>query len=141
MTWRKIHSIGRCLSFASCEKELLDGIDKNGTIRKKSQRIMKKLKEKWCPKNLKQELTSFHLKNILFWECEKFPYDSQWNNDMLSTRIESMCYLLTQHIQREHLPLYFHTKVNLFESKDKDVLHQVEANILDFLQNPLKYLK
>ena len=55
---------------------------------------MKKLKESWCPKGMKQELTSYHLKNILFWECENHPYDYDWQHDQLTTRISSMCYLL-----------------------------------------------
>lgn len=128
------------LSFVSCEKELLKDIDINGTCRKKTQRIMKKLKESWCPKGMKQELTSYHLKNILFWECENHPYDCDWQHDQLTTRIVSMCYLLVSYIQRGSLPLYFHTGVNLFCSKDMEVLHRVELNILDFLQNPQDYL-
>ncbi|CAG2257889.1 unnamed protein product [Mytilus edulis] len=72
------------LLFVTCEKKLLDGIDSNGTCRKKSQRIMKKLREMWCPKETKQELSSYHLKNILFWECENHPYDSEWTNDQIS---------------------------------------------------------
>jgi hypothetical protein len=39
------------LSFVSCEKELLKDIDINGTCRKKTQRIMKKLKEFWQETN------------------------------------------------------------------------------------------
>ena len=128
------------LSFVSCEKELLKEIDINGTCRKKTQRIMKKLKESWCLKGMKQELTSYHLKNILFWECENHPYDYEWTHDQLTTRIRSMCYLLVSYIQRGTLPLYFHKDVNLFASKDMEILHQVERKILDFLQNPQDYL-
>jgi hypothetical protein len=128
------------LSFVSCEKELLKEIDVNGTCRKKTQRIMKKLKESWCPKGMKQELTSYHLKNILFWECENHPYDYEWTHDQLTTRISSMCYLLVSYIQRGTLPLYFHKEVNLFASKDMEILHEVERKILDFLQNPQDYL-
>ncbi|XP_071177921.1 cyclic GMP-AMP synthase-like receptor 1 [Mytilus edulis] len=127
-------------SFVTCEKKLLDGIDSNGTCRKKSQRIMKKLREVWCPKGTKQELNSYHLKNILFWECENHPYDSKWTNDQLSVRVESMCYLIIQCIQRGNLPLYFHTGVNLLENKDENVLSQVALNILRFLKNPEQYL-
>ncbi|CAG2205567.1 unnamed protein product [Mytilus edulis] len=123
------------LSFVMCEKKLLDGIDSNGTCRKKSQRIMKKLRESWCPKGTKQVITSYHLKNILFWECENRPSDAEWTNEQLSVRIESMCYLLIQHIQRGNLPLYFHTGVNLLENKDRDVLNQVVQNIFKFLNN------
>ena len=128
------------LSFVSCEKELLKEIDVNGTCRKKTQRIMKKLKEAWCPQEMKQELTSYHLKNILFWECEKHPHNNQWTHDKLKTRIDSMCSLLVSYIRSGNLPLYFHTGVNLFASKDMQVLHQVEGKILDFQQNPQKYL-
>jgi hypothetical protein len=128
------------LSFVSCEKELLKEIDINKTCRKKTQRIMKKLKESWCPKGMKQELTSYHLKNILFWECENHPYDYDWQHDQLTTRIVSMCYLLVSYIQRGTLPLYFHTGVNLFASKDMEVLHQVEHKIMDFIKNPQDYL-
>ncbi|XP_063447832.1 protein mab-21-like 3 [Mytilus trossulus] len=48
-------------SFASCEKELLEGIDTKETCRKKSQKIMKKLKESWCPEGIRKGLTSYHL--------------------------------------------------------------------------------
>ncbi|XP_063449019.1 protein mab-21-like 3 [Mytilus trossulus] len=128
------------LSFVTCEKKLLEGIDSNGTCRKKSQRIIKKLREMWCPKGTKQVITSYHLKNILFWECEIRPFDAEWTNEQLSVRIESMCYLLIQHIQRGNLPLYFHTGVNLLENKDRDALDQVVQNIFKFLNNPEHYL-
>ncbi|OWF38399.1 Protein mab-21-like 3 [Mizuhopecten yessoensis] len=37
------------LSFAACEKELVEGIDENGTCRRKSLRVLKTLKENiWC---------------------------------------------------------------------------------------------
>jgi hypothetical protein len=128
------------LSFVSCEKELLKEIDINGTCRKKTQRIMKMLKESWCPKGKKQELTSYHLKNILFWECEYHPDDSEWTDDQLARRIVSMCSLLVVHIWNANLPLYFHKGVNLFASKDMDELRRVGCKILDFLLYPQKYL-
>ncbi|XP_071177922.1 protein mab-21-like 3 [Mytilus edulis] len=128
------------LSFVMCEKKLLDGIDSNGTCRKKSQRIMKKIRESWCPKGTKQVITSYHLQNILFWECESRPSDEEWTNEQLSIRIESMCHLLIQNIQRGNLPLYFHTGVNLLENKDRDVLDKVVQNIYRFLNNPEHYL-
>ncbi|XP_071177923.1 protein mab-21-like 3 [Mytilus edulis] len=124
------------MSFVMCEKLLVDCIDSNGTCRKKGQRIMKKLREMWCPKGTKQELASYHLKNILFWECENHPYDSEWDNDKLSERIGSMCYRIIEHIRCGNLPLYFHTGVNLLENKDRDILCQVVQNIQMFLSSP-----
>lgn len=128
-------------SYASCEKELLDGIDANGTCRKKSQRIMKKLKESWCPEGMKQDLTSYHLKNILFWECEDHPHDYEWSDNNLATRLSSMCNRLLKCIREENVPQYFHPRVNLFSTKDIDVLNQVAKNIQRFLRDPVGYLQ
>ncbi|OWF38395.1 Protein mab-21-like 3 [Mizuhopecten yessoensis] len=129
------------LSFAACEKELLDGIDIKGTCRKKSQRIMKRLKEDvWCPPGSKSELTSYHLKNVLFWECEDHPFDTEWQQELLAARVKSMTYRLLGYIQRGILPLYFHDGVNLFSSKDKVVLQKVANNIQAFLDQPKPYL-
>jgi len=122
------------LSFAVCEKELLDGIDADGGCRKKCQRIMKKLREDvWCPKGMKQELTSYHLKNALFWECEGCPSAIKWMPEMLSERVRSMTYRLLGYLQRQNLPLYFNTQVNLLETKDKVVLDAVAGRIAEFL--------
>lgn len=67
------------LSFAICERELLVDIDRDrsGTCRRRSLRIMKKLRELfWCPDHDDRDgLTSYHLKNLLFLECEKLPKD------------------------------------------------------------------
>jgi hypothetical protein len=84
---------------------------------------MKKLKESWCPKGMKQELTSYHLKSILFWECENHPYDHEWTHDQLATRIVSMCYLLVSYIQRGILPFVLDTD-----------------NLEDFVGNPISYV-
>ncbi|XP_033733572.1 protein mab-21-like 3 [Pecten maximus] len=129
------------LSFAACEKELLEGLDIGGTCRKKSQRIMKRLKDEvWCPPGLKKVLTSYHLKNVLFWECEDHPFDAEWQQELLAKRVRAMTYRLLGYLQRGNLPLYFHTGVNLLSSKDKDVLQQVAKNIKSFVDQPEKYL-
>ncbi|CAC5397072.1 unnamed protein product [Mytilus coruscus] len=128
-------------SYASCEKELLADIDVNGTCRKKSQRIIKKLKESWCPKGMKHYLTSYHLKNIMFWECEDHPHDYEWSDDNLATRLRSMCDRLFKCIREENVPQYFHPRVNLFSTKDIDVLNQVTRNIERILWDPVSYMQ
>lgn len=130
-------------SFASCEKELLNGIDNddvNPTFRKISQKIMKKQKEAWCPNGMKQELTSYHLLNILFWECEDHPHDSEWSEDRVATRLISMCKRLLKCIRGKKLPQYFQPRVDLFLLKDFDVLNQVARKIETFLSDPVSYL-
>lgn len=128
------------LSFVICEQKLLDGADLGGTCRKKSQRILKKLREMWCSQGSRQEFTSYHLKNILFWECEIHPDDSEWTDEKLSLRVASMCYSIIYHILRGNLPLYFHTRINLLEKKDWNALRKVVQNIFRFLKNPDQFL-
>ncbi|XP_033735598.1 protein mab-21-like 3 [Pecten maximus] len=141
-----IHEVAKApfywtLSFAACEKELLESIDENGTCRRKCLRILKTLKEKiWCTDNARKGLTSYHLKNVLFWECEDHPFDTEWQQELLATRVRTMIYRLLGYLQRGNLPLYFHTGVNLLSSKDKDVLQQVANNIKSFVEQPKKYL-
>ncbi|XP_063404375.1 protein mab-21-like 3 [Mytilus trossulus] len=69
------------LSFAICERELLVDIDRDGsgTCRRRSLRIMKRLRELfWCSdQDDRDGLTSYHLKNLLFYECERLPNDYQ----------------------------------------------------------------
>lgn len=127
------------LSFVTCEKKLLDDESK-GTIRYKSQRIMKKLRDIWCPKGRKQILTSYHLKNIYFCECENHPTDSDWTKEQLCVRVKSMCNLLIKRIQLWKLPVYFHTGIDLFKNKDKKEFDKVELKITDFLEKPKDYL-
>lgn len=64
------HPLYWAISFSESEKVLLEGIDKNGTCRKKSARILKRIREQFLCRGIKPVLTSYHLKNILFWECE-----------------------------------------------------------------------
>ncbi|OWF38398.1 Protein mab-21-like 3 [Mizuhopecten yessoensis] len=89
---------------------------------------------------LKSELTSYHLKNVLFWECEDHPFDTEWQQELLAARVKSMTYRLLAYIQRGNLPLYFHDGVNLFSNKDKAVLQKVVNNIKAFLEQPKPYL-
>ncbi|XP_063404360.1 protein mab-21-like 3 [Mytilus trossulus] len=116
------------LSFAICERELLVDIDKkgSGTFRRRSLRIMKGLREiLWCPfdedENLKG-LTSYHLKNILFLECERLPMDWQWERKLMGKRIIGMCEQLLKHLSEKNLPQYFDRSNNLFKNKDNGAL-------------------
>lgn len=128
-------------SFAACEKELLEGIDKTGTCRRKCLRIMKSLRENiWCRAEIKKGLTSYHLKNALFWECEDYPYDTEWQPELLETRVQSMTNRLLRYLQRGRLPLYFNDGVNLLSSKDPAVLKGVMDRIQAFLEQPETYL-
>ncbi|XP_052087845.1 protein mab-21-like 3 [Mytilus californianus] len=108
-------------SFAICEKELLVDIDEDGSCRRRSLRIMKSIRELiWCPGDEAENrygLTSYHLKNILFFECERKPKDRHWEMELIDKRIISMCKQLLKHLSEKDLPQFFNRSMNLFESK------------------------
>lgn len=101
---------------------------------------MKKLKESWCPEGIRKGLTSYHLKNVLFWECEDHPRDNEWLEEDMTTRLSSMCDRLRTCIRDENLPQYFHPGVNLLSTKNKDVLYQARRHIEQFLRDLVSYL-
>lgn len=101
---------------------------------------MKKLREVWCSKGTKQILTSYHLKNLYFWECKHHPNDSNWTKEQLSERVESMCKLLIKFIKLWKLPVYFNKGVNLLKNKNKKEFGKVKQKINMFLENPKHYL-
>ncbi|XP_063401933.1 protein mab-21-like 3 [Mytilus trossulus] len=129
------------LSFATCERELLKDIDRNGSCRRRSLRIMKRLCElNWCPKVVTDGLTSYHLNNILFFECDSYPEDHQWRMSLIGERILSMLGRLLQHIQNKNLPQYFNRRNNLFVKKSHRSLDEAGIYIKQFINNPEMYL-
>ncbi|XP_052086941.1 protein mab-21-like 3 [Mytilus californianus] len=129
------------LSFATCERELLKDIDRDGTCRRKSLRIMKRLRELiWCPKEVTDGLTSYHLTNILFFECDRYPEEHQWRRRLLGKRILSMLGRLLEHIKEKHLPQYFNRQTNLFVKKSHQSLDKAGIYIKKFIDQPEKYL-
>lgn len=131
------------LSFAICERELLLDIDKkgSGTYRRRSLRIMKGYREQiWCPGDEAENpngLTSYHLKNILFLECERISMDWQWERKLMGKRIIGMCEQLLKHLSEKNLPQYFNRSMNLFKNKDDGALNRA-ARKLDKFMNEVK---
>ncbi|CAC5391706.1 unnamed protein product [Mytilus coruscus] len=132
------------LSFAICERELLVDIDRNGsgTCRRRSLRIMKRLRELfWCPDYEDRDgLTSYHLKNLLFLECERLAKDYQWNIEMMDERDIGMCEQLQVHLSAKHMPQFFNRPKHLFENKDNKRLNLAAINLNQFLHCPENYL-
>lgn len=126
-------------SFAICERELLVDIDKkgSGTLRRRSLRIMKVFRELfWCPGEDAENpdgLTSYHLKNILFLECERLPIDWQWESKLMGKRIIGMCERLLKHLREKNLPQYFNRSINLFKNKDHGALNRASRKLYKFI--------
>lgn len=133
------------LSFAICEKELLLDMDNDGSCRRRSLRIMKSLRKLvWCSGDEAKSsdgLTSYHLKNILFLECERLPMDRHWTMDLLDKRIIDMCKQLLKHLSEHHLPQYFNRPMNLLENKVDKALDRAARKIDKFLHCPEETLQ
>ncbi|XP_013403868.1 protein mab-21-like 3 [Lingula anatina] len=126
------------ISFLKAEKKLIENIDSDGGCRKKSHRIMKKLNEDvWCD-TTSRVITSYCLKNILFWECEDSPYSEDWSVDKLSVRVTSMIERVKKAAQARSLPMYFNPAVNLLQDKDCRELDIAVKKISDFMKCPDK---
>ncbi|VDI22648.1 Hypothetical predicted protein [Mytilus galloprovincialis] len=129
------------LSFATCERELLKDIDRNKSCRRRSLRIMKRLCElNWCPKEVTNGLTSYHLINILLFECESYPEDNDWRMSLIGKRILSMLERLLTSIYDKNLPQYLDRRRNLFVKKSHQSLDQAGICIKQFINNPGFYL-
>ena len=101
------------ISFSAAEKKLFlqAGHGEASSCRKQVLRILKALKEelKWHP------LTSYHLKTMLFYECEANPHPSHWSFDRLGERFIGILKRLKNCLRQSKCPHYFIKDLNLFE--------------------------
>ncbi|XP_013403890.1 protein mab-21-like 3 [Lingula anatina] len=129
------------ISFVKAEKKLIENIDSDGGCRKKSHRIMKKLNEDvWCD-TTRRVITSYCLKNILFWECEDSPSSEDWSVDKLSVRVTSMIERVKKAAQARRLTMYFNPAVNLLQDKDCRELDIAVKKISDFMLRPQSFFE
>ncbi|XP_077861437.1 protein mab-21-like 3 [Saccoglossus kowalevskii] len=122
-------------------------IDKDGGCRKECLRILKKLREdnRCCPPN-KPALASFHLKILLFWQCETYPDSREWDRCRLPERIMRMVAKLKQWLDDRICPHYFINGVNLFADKsgklkDHDGLLLTATEVGKFLAFPNNFFE
>ncbi|XP_048585373.1 putative nucleotidyltransferase MAB21L1 [Nematostella vectensis] len=101
-------------SFSTAEKKLFQkGFSGDaGTCMKQVLRLLKSLREDYM--NYMGPLTSYHLKTIVFYECERFPDPSDWDGSKLAERFKSAVLLLQYFIKNKYLPHYFIQNLNLF---------------------------
>lgn len=100
-------------TFPAAEKKLFHkgGHGEQSSCRKQVLRIMKALKEQL---NL-HPLKSYHLKTMLFYECEANPHANQWSSDRLSERFIGLLQRLENCLKQANCPHYFIQNFNLFE--------------------------
>lgn len=103
-------------SFSAAEKELFlrGSHGQASSCRKQVLRILKALKDELHL----QPLKSYHLKTILFYECEAKPQSQQWSTNCLGERFLGLLHRLENCLQQKSCPHYFIRDFNLFEPLD-----------------------
>ncbi|GFQ67090.1 protein mab-21 [Trichonephila clavata] len=104
------------LNFCEAENRLLQG-----GCRKKCLSILKTLKDKHLelPGN---PVTSYHLKTLLLYECEKHPKEIEWDETCLGDRINGILLQLISCLQCRRCPHYFLPQLDLFKGKSANSL-------------------
>uniref|UniRef100_A0A8C9RL57 Mab-21-like 3 n=1 Tax=Scleropages formosus TaxID=113540 RepID=A0A8C9RL57_SCLFO len=126
------------LSFSRAEQVLLGGADEDGGCRRKSYRIVRQLKEDiWCPGN-KPVITAYHLQNLLFWTCEKYPCSKDWRS--LRESVLRLTRKLFKCVSQRYLRHYFVRSYNLLKYTNTNELDDVASKISVFLNNPGAYI-
>ncbi|GBO21644.1 Protein mab-21, partial [Araneus ventricosus] len=104
------------LNFCEAENRLLQG-----GCRKKCLSILKTLKDRHLelPGN---PVTSYHLKTLLLYECEKHPREIEWDETCLGDRINGILLQLISCLQCRRCPHYFLPQLDLFKGKSASSL-------------------
>ena len=122
------------LSFSEVEKKLFKWSANAYSCLNEVLRSLKTIikANNWYP------LTSYHMKTILFYECEAKPHPFLWGFDQLSNRLID-CLLRLEHCLRTGFcPNYFMSVINQFESFSPDERYRLTAEV-QHLKNSLIY--
>lgn len=102
------------LSFNEAENKVLQGAS-----RKKCLSILKTLRDR----NLElpgHPITTYHIKTLVLYECEKHPHDYEWDDSNLGDRINGILLQLISCLQCRRCPHYFIPTLDLFRGKSFD---------------------
>ncbi|XP_034937733.1 protein mab-21-like [Chelonus insularis] len=104
------------LSFLEAESRLLQG-----GCRKKCLGILKTLRDRHLdlPGN---PITSYHMKTLLLYECEKHPLETEWDDVCLANRMIGIFLQLISCLQCRRCPHYFLPNLDLFKEKSRNSL-------------------
>ncbi len=110
------------LSFSYAETTLIENLTElQHKVLRSFKAVVKYHQNTWSP-NIKEILTTYHLKTIAFWYFEKWKQDS-FTEETVATHLVLLLQELAECLRSRELPMYFMPKVNLF----KDVENPEEA--------------
>ena len=125
-------------SFSAAEKNLFlrGGHGEASSCRKQVLRILKALKDDL---NL-EPLKSYHLKTMLFYECEENPHPSQWSSICLSDRFLGLLRRLENCLLQSKCPHYFIQNLNLFERFNRQKCSELAKRVQKVISQPEQVL-
>ncbi|XP_011140910.2 protein mab-21 [Harpegnathos saltator] len=111
------------LSFIDAENRLLQG-----GSRKRCLSILKTLRDRHLdlPGN---PVTSYHMKTLLLYECEKHPHEAEWDDGCLAERINGIFLQLISCLQCRRCPHYFLPNLDLFKGKSPTGLENAAKQV------------
>lgn len=104
------------LNFTEAENRLLQYDIPHGGCRKKTLSILKTLRDRHLdlPGN---PITTYILKSLLLYECEKHPRETEWDEASIGDRINGILLQLISCLQCRRCPHYFLPNLDLFRGK------------------------
>jgi len=118
-------------SFSLAEKERLETMDRDNGCRKQVLRVLKVIRNR--DSSLAQ-MTSYHLKTVLFRMTDKLSDPAQWKSDCLGERLMDVIGQLEKELAAGDMPNYFLPGVNLLDGM-KDIVIQNMCQRLRNLKN------
>uniref|UniRef100_A0A0A1XN68 Protein mab-21 n=2 Tax=Dacini TaxID=43871 RepID=A0A0A1XN68_ZEUCU len=111
------------LSFTDAENRLLQGAS-----RRRCLSILKTLRDRHLdlPGN---PVTSYHLKTLLLYECEKHPREMEWEENCIADRINGIFLQLISCLQCRRCPHYFLPNMDLFKGKSPGALENAAKQV------------
>lgn len=106
---------------------------RTGACRRRCLSILKTLRDRHLdlPGN---PVTSYHMKTLLLYECEKHPREIEWEDNCIADRINGIFMQLISCLQCRRCPHYFLPNMDLFKGKSPGALENAARQVWRLLR-------
>lgn len=106
---------------------------RTGACRRRCLSILKTLRDRHLdlPGN---PVTSYHMKTLLLYECEKHPREAEWEDNCIADRINGIFMQLISCLQCRRCPHYFLPNMDLFKGKSPGALENAARQVWRLLR-------
>lgn len=125
-------------SFSLQEKERLLTLDDDNGCRKQVLRVLKVIRYRDGGVG---QLTSYHLKTMLFRMADRLSAEAQWKSDCLGERLMDVIGQFEQELSRGVMPNYFLPRVNLLDGKKQGCIVNIQGRMKNLRNSERKMMK